>query len=130
VHSIYGDAATSPIHERDIAAVGARALVNAEHAGRSYVLTGPQSLTQRDRVRLIGEAIGRELSWAEISPEQLRDAMLAQGIPADIPDRLIGSLADYAKQPGPSSPAVEGVLGRPALTFAEWANHRAAAFCN
>jgi uncharacterized protein YbjT (DUF2867 family) len=130
VHSIYGDAATSPIHERDIAAVGARALVNAEHAGRSYMLTGPQSLTQRDRVRLIGEAIGKELSWAEISPEQLRDAMLAQGIPADIPDRLIGSLADYAKQPGPSSPAVERVLGRPALTFAEWATHRAAAFWN
>jgi uncharacterized protein YbjT (DUF2867 family) len=110
-------------------AVKTKALVNAEHAGRSYMLTGPQSLT-RDRVRLIGEAIGRELSWAEISPEQLRDAMLAPGIPADIPDRLIGSLADYAKQPGPSSPAVERVLGRPALTFAEWATHRAAAFCN
>jgi uncharacterized protein YbjT (DUF2867 family) len=130
VRGIYSDAATSPIHERDIAAVGARALVNAEHAGRSYVLTGPQSLTQPDKVRLIGEAIGKELSWAEISPEQLREAMLAQGLPADIPERLIGSLADYAKQPGPTSPAVEELLGRRALTFAEWAAGHAAAFRN
>src|SRR6266700_3291689 len=42
VRGAYGDAATSPIDPRDIAAVGVRALVDAEHAGRSYVLTGPQ----------------------------------------------------------------------------------------
>jgi uncharacterized protein YbjT (DUF2867 family) len=35
-----------------------------------YVLTGPQSLTQRDKVRLIGEAIGTKLSFQEISPQQ------------------------------------------------------------
>jgi uncharacterized protein YbjT (DUF2867 family) len=61
----YGDAATSTIHERDVAAVAARALVNPAHAGHSYVLTGPQSLTQRDKVCLIGEAIGKELSFEE-----------------------------------------------------------------
>jgi uncharacterized protein YbjT (DUF2867 family) len=130
VRSIYGGAATSPIHERDIAAVAVRALLNAEHAGRSYVLTGPQSLTLRGKVGLIGEAIGKELSWVEISPEQLREALLAQGIPSDVPDRLIGFYGDYAKQPGPSSPAVAQVLGRPALTFAEWAADHAAAFRN
>jgi hypothetical protein len=56
--------------------------------------------------------------------------MLAQGLPEDVPDRLLGSLADYAKQPGPSSKTVEQVLGRPALTFAEWAAEHAAAFRN
>jgi uncharacterized protein YbjT (DUF2867 family) len=130
VRGAYGDAATSTIHERDVAAVAARALVNPAHAGHSYVLTGPQSLTQRDKVRLIGEAIGKELSFEEVPPEQLRQAMLAQGLPEDVPDRLLGSLADYAKQPGPSSKTVEQVLGRPALTFAEWAAEHAAAFRN
>src|ERR671933_459384 len=96
----YGDAATSTIHERDVAAVAVRALVNPAHAGHSYVLTGPQSLTQRDKVRLIGEAIGKELSFEELPPEQLRQAMLAQGFPEDVPERLLGSLADYAKKPG------------------------------
>ncbi len=113
----YGDAATSTIHERDVAAVAARALVNPAHAGHTYLLTGPQSLTQRDKVRLIGKAIGKKLSFEELPPEQLRQAMLAQGLPEDVPDRLLGSLADYAKQPGPSSDTVEQILGRPALTL-------------
>jgi len=130
VRGAYGDAATSTIHERDVAAVAARALVNPAHARHSYVLTGPQSLTQREKVRLIGEAIGKELSFEELPPEQVRQAMLAQGLPEDVPDRLLGSLADYAKQSGPSSDTVEQVLGRPALTFAEWAAEHADAFRN
>ncbi len=58
VRGVYGDAATLTIHERDIAAVSALALVDAAHTARTYVLTGPQSLTQREKARLIGEAIG------------------------------------------------------------------------
>ena len=130
VRGAYGDAATSTIHERDVAAVAVRALVNPAHAGHSYLLTGPQSLTQHDKVRLIGEAIGKQLSFEELPPEQVRQAMLAQGLPDDVPDRLLGSLADYAKQPGPSSAAVKQVLGRPALTFAEWAAEHVADFRN
>jgi uncharacterized protein YbjT (DUF2867 family) len=130
VRAAYGDAATSPIDPRDIAAVGVVALLNAKHAGQSHVLTGPQQLSQRDKVRLIGEATGRELTWEETSPQQVRQAMIAQGVPEDIPDRQLGSLASYAQQPGPSSDTVEQVLGRPALTFAEWAADHAAAFRN
>jgi uncharacterized protein YbjT (DUF2867 family) len=118
------------IHERDIAAVSALALVDAAHAGHTYMLTGPQSLTQRNKVRLIGEAIGREVFWEEISPQQVREAMLAQGLPVEIPDRLLGYLASRVGQPGPSSTDVEQILGRPALTFAEWAAEHAAAFRN
>jgi uncharacterized protein YbjT (DUF2867 family) len=128
VRGAYADAATSTVHERDVAAVAARALVGSGHAGRAYVLTGPQSLSQREKVRLIGEAIGREITFEEHSPEQIRQAMLAQGLPEDVPDRLLGSLADYARQPGPSSDTVEQVLGRPALTFSAWATEHAAAF--
>jgi uncharacterized protein YbjT (DUF2867 family) len=130
VRGTYGDGANSTIHERDIAAVSALALVDAAHAGHTYVLTGPQSLSQRDKVRIIGEAIGREVLWEEISPQQVREAMLAQGLPVEIPDRLLGYLASRVGQPGPSSTDVEQVLGRPALTFAQWAAEHAAAFRN
>jgi uncharacterized protein YbjT (DUF2867 family) len=130
VRGAYGDAATSTIHERDIAAVGVRALVDSGHDEHTYVLTGPQSLTQRDKVRLIGEAIGKELLWEEISPEQVRQAMIARGVPEDVPDRMLGYLADCVQQPGPSSDSVEQILGRPALTFAEWAVEHAADFRN
>jgi uncharacterized protein YbjT (DUF2867 family) len=130
VYGVYSEAATSPIHEDDIAAVGARTLVDAEHAGHAYVLTGPESLTQPDKVQILGEAIGRELSWVEVTPDQLRESMLAQGVRTDVPERLIGSLADYAKQPGPTSTEVEELLGRPARTFAQWAAGHADAFRN
>lgn len=130
VRGVYGDAATSTIHERDVAAVSALALMdaNAVHAGRIYVLTGPQSLTQREKVCLIGEAIGREVPWVEIAPEQFRQVMLAQGLPEDVPDRVIGYWSDCVGQPGPSSATVEQMLGRPALTFAQWAVEHVAAF--
>jgi uncharacterized protein YbjT (DUF2867 family) len=130
VRGAYGDAATSPIHQRDVAAAAVRTLVDHGHEGRSYVLTGPQSLSQHDKVRLIGEATGQELSFEEMPPEQVRQAMLAQGLPEDIPDRLLGSLADYAKQPGPTTDTVQRLTGRPALTFREWAADNAAAFRN
>jgi uncharacterized protein YbjT (DUF2867 family) len=124
VRGAYALAATSPIHERDIAEVAVAALTSGNPA--CHVLTGPQSLTQPDKVRLIGEAIGRDLEFAEVGPEQVRQAMLAQGLPEEIPDRLLGSLRDYARQPGPTTGTVQELLGRPALTFARWARQNAA----
>jgi uncharacterized protein YbjT (DUF2867 family) len=128
VRGAYGDAATSPVHETDIAAVAVQALRGGVHKGSVYTLTGPQSIDQYEKVRLIGVAIGRELSFQELSPERVRQGMLAQGLPEEIPARLLGSLADYANNPGPTTHTVEDLLGRPALTFADWARDNAAAF--
>ena len=128
VRGAYGDGATSTIHERDVAAVATRALLDAAHAERSYVLTGPQLLSQREKVRLIGEAIGREVRWEELSAEQAKAAMLAQGLPPDVPDRLLGYWSTIGQRQEPATTSVEQILGRPALTFAEWAVEHAAAF--
>ena len=65
----HGAAPTAPIHEEDIAAVAVRAFVENGHEGAEYVLTGPQSLTQREQVEIIGEVIGGSLRFEEISPE-------------------------------------------------------------
>jgi uncharacterized protein YbjT (DUF2867 family) len=130
VCGVYGDVATLTIHERDIAAVSALALVDAAHTARTYVLTGPQSLTQREKACLIGEAIGREVSWVEVAPEQLRQALLTQGVPEDVPDRIIGYWADHVGWQEPSSPTLERLLGRPALIFAQWATEHAVTFWN
>lgn len=128
VRGAYAGAATSPIHEADIAAVAVQALVDDSHAGSILTLTGPQSLDQSEKVRLLGAAIGRPLSFQEIPPEQVRQGMLAQGLPEEVPARLLGSLADYAVNPGTTTGTVAAVLGRPALTFADWARDNAAAF--
>jgi uncharacterized protein YbjT (DUF2867 family) len=129
VYGAYPGAATSPIHPSDVAAVAALALAGG-HEGRTYVLTGPQSLTQPDKVSLIGNAAGLDLKFNEVAPEQVRLAMLGQGLPQEVPDRFLGSLADYARQPGPTTGTVGELLGRPALTFADWAAENAAAFAS
>jgi uncharacterized protein YbjT (DUF2867 family) len=119
---------TSTVDERDVAAVAVQMLVEGGHDGRAYLLTGPEPLTQAAKVAAIGRATGRELEFGEIAPEQVRQGMLAAGLPAEIPDRLLGSLADYARAPGPASTTVADLLGRPARTFAEWAADHAGAF--
>lgn len=131
VRGVYGDAETLTIHERDIAAISAQALVDPAHAGHTYVLTGPQFLSQRDKVHLIGKAIDKDVRWEEVPPLHFRQAMLAQGLPEDVPDRVIGYWSSLSSQQSmPISTTVEQVLGRPALTFAEWAIEHAAAFRN
>jgi uncharacterized protein YbjT (DUF2867 family) len=128
VRGAYGHAATSPIHETDIAEVAAQALRSSAHTGSVHTLTGPQSLDQHEKVRLLGEAIDRTLSFQELPPDQVRQGMPAQGLPEEVPARLLGSLADYATHPGPTTHTVEDLLGRPALTFAKWAQDNVSAF--
>jgi hypothetical protein len=54
--------------------------------------------------------------------------MRAAGLPEEVPDRLLGSLADYAREAGPTTDAVRRLLGRPARTYATWATDHRAAF--
>jgi uncharacterized protein YbjT (DUF2867 family) len=89
----YGGAETSPIDERDVAAVAARALYEYRHAGGDYVLTGPESLSQAEQVSVMGMSSvagsassscrrkssgvrqrvpGRVRSWTCCSPRGLR----------------------------------------------------------
>jgi uncharacterized protein YbjT (DUF2867 family) len=128
VRGAYGDAATAAVHERDIAEVAVRALLDGAQEGRTYALTGPQSLTQREKVALLGEVVGERFEFIESPPEQVRQAMLAQGLPPDVPERLLGYLAGCLEQPGPATADVEELLGRPALGFRQWAADHAAAF--
>jgi uncharacterized protein YbjT (DUF2867 family) len=127
VRWFYGDAETAPIHERDIAAVAVRALTGEEHGGKEYVITGPESLTQRQLVRIIGDAIGRPLDFEELSRERARQEVLAQWPPA-IADMLLDAYAAAVGRPSHVTTTVADVTGAPARTFRDWANDHAAEF--
>ncbi|GDY31744.1 NAD(P)H-binding protein [Gandjariella thermophila] len=127
VRAPYGDAARALIHEADIAAVAARALLEDGHAGKKYELTGPEAITQVEQVRLIGEAIGRDVRFEEVSPEQWREQMSAH-MAGPIIEMILEYLAASVAKPGPVTPTVQEVTGRPARTFAEWAVDHAADF--
>ncbi|WCB95302.1 NAD(P)H azoreductase [Baekduia alba] len=130
VRAAYPGAATAPLVERDLSAVAARVLVDPGHEGKAYVLTGPRALDQREKLAAIAETIGRSLELVELTPAQAKAGMVANGVPSEIADRLLGSLADYAAQPGPTTDDVAQLLGRPALPFADWAAANARLFAD
>ena len=127
VRWFYAAAATAPIHERDIAAVAVRTLRDETHHGKEYVLTGPESLTQREQVRIIGDAIGRRLSFEEWSPESGRQELLKM-MPPPIADMLLTAYAAAVDLPALVTSTVADVTGTPAASFHQWAVDHAAEF--
>ncbi|EYF01059.1 Hypothetical protein CAP_8772 [Chondromyces apiculatus DSM 436] len=127
VRAPYGEAQQTPIHEADIAAVAVAALLDEGHAGAKYPLSGPAAISRVAQVRAIGEAIGRDLRFEEISPEAWR-AQVSAFMPAGIIDTLLAYWAASVETPDPVYPDVEKVLGRPPRTFAQWAADNAKAF--
>ena len=124
----YASFAEALIHERDLAEVGARALLTDALVGRRPALTGPQSLTHEQMVAIIGEVLGRPLRYQELPPEVAEQGMVQQGLPEPFVQALLARYARDVGQPAPVTSEVERILGRPALTYAEWAADHAAAF--
>jgi uncharacterized protein YbjT (DUF2867 family) len=90
-------------------------------------LTGPESLTQREQLAIIGNVIGRDLVFDEVSPETARRDVLAAW-PPPVLDMLLSAYAAAVDRPAFLTSAIEDVTGRPARTFREWATDHAAEF--
>ena len=108
-----GDAKTSFVDVRDIAAVAVKTLVREGHEGKTYTLTGPQALTHNEVAAELSAATGKTVKyeavppakWAESWPESLVElyAVCAAGEHAEV------------------TPAVERVTGKPSCSFASFA---------
>src|SRR5688572_7987830 len=53
VRAAYGEASYAPLDLEDIAAVAAKALLEDGHHGQKYAMTGPESLSKVEKVRII-----------------------------------------------------------------------------
>jgi uncharacterized protein YbjT (DUF2867 family) len=115
------------IDPRDIAAVAATALTTDGHAGRSYRLSGPESLLPAERAAILGRVLGREVRFEPQSDDDARAEMSAT-MPADYVDAFFSFFVDGALDESEVLPTVEHVLGRPPRTFAAWAEEHAEAF--
>ncbi len=111
---------TAPIDQRDIAAVAVRALLEQGHAGAEYVLTGPESLTQREQLAAISRAIGRTFLVEEISPDDA-PRELAGIMPPPVVTMLLNAWAAAMGQPALVTSTVADVTGSPARSFLSWA---------
>jgi uncharacterized protein YbjT (DUF2867 family) len=123
----YGAAETAPIDERDIAAVAARALYEDGHAGGDYVLTGPESLSQAEQVRVIGAALGRQIRFEELSPEEFRQETAGRW-PGPVVDMLLAAWGAAIGRAAFVTSTVADVVGSPPRHFRQWVADHADAF--
>ncbi|QWF84173.1 NAD(P)H-binding protein [Amycolatopsis sp. CA-230715] len=127
VQAPFAQARTAPIHERDIAAVAARALTENGHHGQKYALTGPEAITHADQVDQIGTALGRRLRFDEISAAEAA-ARMSRFAPTEIVEAVLGQLAAAVGHQPVLTDTVHAVTGQKSRSFADWARDHVADF--
>jgi uncharacterized protein YbjT (DUF2867 family) len=129
VYQPYGHVPRAVVDPADVAAVAAACLTTPGHAGMTYQVTGPQALTAPEMTAIVAAALGRPLEFVDVEPEQARKAMAAAGVPPELADGLLVSMADDGPDRGGTPlPAVARILGRPPVTFGAWLDHHLAEF--
>ncbi|VCU69811.1 NAD(P)H azoreductase [Pigmentiphaga humi] len=127
VRGAYPQAQRNPIHEEDVAAVAVAALLGSGHEQAAYLLTGPAIITQAGQAEAIGQAIGRPVRFVELTRECALEEMAAH-TPRPVAEKLLDYAAKSVHVPPLVTSAVEDVTGRPARSFARWAQDHAADF--
>ncbi|HXZ70211.1 MAG TPA: NmrA family NAD(P)-binding protein, partial [Streptosporangiaceae bacterium] len=122
----YGAAETAPVDDRDVAAVTARTLYQDGHAGGDYVLTGPESLSQAEQVSIIGDVIGRRITFVELSPDEFRRETEGSW-PRPVVDMLLDAWAAAMGRPAFVTSTVSDILGS-ARSFRQWVADHATTF--
>ncbi|MBZ5626303.1 MAG: SDR family NAD(P)-dependent oxidoreductase, partial [Acidobacteriia bacterium] len=113
-----GNARTSYLDVRDIAAVAAKALRTGEHDGKTYELNGPEALTCAEVAERISRHAGIAARYVDIPVEAQRKAMMDQGMPEWQVTALLDLQEYYTGGRGGALDGVlQGLLGRPPITI-------------
>ena len=113
---------------RDIAAVAAKALTSG-HESKTYEITGPEALSYGEIAKKFSSALGRQIRYVAITPEQQGEAMQKAGLPQYAVDAILDLMRYYdAGHAERVSPDVERVTGRKAINFDQFARDFAASF--
>lgn len=123
----HGSVEVAVIDPRDVAAAAVRALTTAGHEGRTYRISGPEALTVADRVDKLAAALGSPLKYVEVSVADARDAAARGGRQPLVVETTMGNLLrpEFQANARKVLPAFEQLVGRPPLTFDQWAaDHR------
>jgi uncharacterized protein YbjT (DUF2867 family) len=112
----YGAAETAPVDDLDVAAVAARTLYQGGHAGGDYVLTGPESLSQAEQVSIIGDVLGRQITFEELSPDEFRSET-AGSWPRPVVDMLLAAWGATIGRPAFVTSTVFDILGSAPRSF-------------
>jgi (4-alkanoyl-5-oxo-2,5-dihydrofuran-3-yl)methyl phosphate reductase len=129
VYQPMGEGKLAVVDPRDIAAVAVKALTEPGHEGKSYDVTGGEALSMAEQVKILGDAIGKPLTYVDVPDTAAKDGMLKMGMPEAVVDGLLEFTAmvrsGYAAT---MTDSVSKVTGKPPRKFGDWARENAAAF--
>jgi uncharacterized protein YbjT (DUF2867 family) len=126
----FGSGKTSPVASADVARVIATVLADpGPHLGRIYELTGPRSQDMHGVAREFADALNREVTYSDISPEDWERELKSQKVPEHLANHLmtIGEL-HRAGRYDRMTDAIERLTGRPAMSVREFVSLNADEF--
>lgn len=122
------------IHESDLAAVAATALLQDGYTGGILEAIG-LPISTRSRVAAFERALGRTIATEELSPDQGRKAWHQLGWPSGAVEVTLFALEAYAERlkeltdwTMAQKPTVEEMIGRRPLSFEQWAREHVAPY--
>lgn len=127
VRGPYAGATSAPVHEGDVADAAVRVLTADGYEGRTYLLTGPESLTQVELVEILGRCLARPLSFEELDAGPVRRQM-AQFLDGDFVKALFDLMAATVGRQAEVTPAIRTLTGREPRSYREWADDHIADF--
>ena len=117
------------IDSRDISEFAAHVLSTAGHEGKTYTLTGPESLSMHQIADAIGEAIGKTVAYVPTSVESARQSMAQMGMNAWMANLLCDYFAAYSANWGDLvTDDFQRVIGKAPRSIAQFARDFAGAF--
>lgn len=81
----------------DVAAAAAGALLGEGHVGAIYNLTGPAVVSGIERTAIASDVVGKPLSYATITEEQLRGGLGQAGLPEQIIEAMVEIKTDFTR---------------------------------
>jgi NAD(P)H dehydrogenase (quinone) len=117
-----GRGKTSPVAAADVARVVAAVLADpGPHLGRIYELTRPRSQDMHAVAREFSDALNREVTYADISPEDWEQELTRAGVPEHLTQHLVtmGALHRTGRYDRLAD-GVEQVTGRPPTSVREF----------
>ncbi|MEJ8646139.1 NAD(P)H-binding protein [Streptomyces sp. MS1.HAVA.3] len=122
------------IHEEDLAAVAAAALIGDDFTGTVIEAVGPP-LSTRSRIRSIAAALGRDIDTVELAPDESRAIWQHLGWPAGAIDVTLYALEEYGARftelvqwTADQRPSVRDITGRPLRTYDDWVSENIDSF--
>ncbi len=124
-----GDGVLAVMDPEDIARVAVAALTEDSHAGKGYLLTGPEALTSREQVEIIAEVTGRSIDFQDVTPHEFAQAAIQRGTPPD-EAHLMERLNEVfrARRSVAITDDVENITGIAPGTFRDWCQRHVGAF--